>query len=337
MTAPEISVLLPVRDAAATLGTALESLRRQSFGDFECVVADDGSRDSSRDVARSAAARDPRFTLLELPRRGIVEALNDGLAACRGRFVARMDADDVSARRRFEAQRTTLLADASLAATGCHVRSFPRGAIPEGRLRYERWLNSLASPEHVTRDRFVECPIAHPTLFARTEVLRRYAYRDVGWAEDYDLVLRWLGDGKRVGVTPARLLLWRDGPKRHSREHARYSASAFVECKAEFLATSFLSPTPTYVLWGYGDTGRLLARALATRDKRPSHIVEVHPRRVGARIFGAEVIPPSGLLELPSPRPPVVVSVAGADARATIRAFFTTHDLREGSDFVCAA
>lgn len=337
MTAPEISVLLPVRDAAATLGAALESIRRQSFRDFECIVADDGSVDASRDVAASAAARDPRFTLLALPRRGIVETLNDGLAACRGRLIARMDADDVSARLRLEAERATLVADPSLAATGCHVRTFPRGAMAEGRLRYERWLNSLASADDVHRDRFVECPVAHPTLVARSEVLRRYGYRDAGWAEDYDLVLRLLGDGERVGVTPRRLLLWRDGPKRHSREHPRYAANTFFECKAEFLAASFLARASTYVLWGYGDTGRTLARALSARAKRPTHIVEIHPRRIGARIFGADVISPSALLELPSPRPPVVVSVAGAEARAIIRAFFAAHDIREDSAYVFAA
>lgn len=334
---PEISVLLPVRDAAATLGAALESLRRQTFGDFECVVADDGSRDGSRELAARVCAEDPRFELLALPRRGLVEALNDGLAACRGRFVARMDADDVCSRFRFEAQRETLLADPTLAAAGCHVRTFPRGARAEGRLRYERWLNSLATPEDVRRDRFVECPVAHPTLFARGELLRRHAYRDTGWAEDYDLVLRLLGDGERVGVTPRRLLLWRDGAERHSRAHARYAPEAFVECKAEFLASSFLAAANTYVLWGYGDTGRALARALARRGKRPSHIVEIHPRRIGERIFDAPVIAPPGLLELPPPKPRVVVSVAGAEARGIIRGFLSTHGFGEDSDYVCAA
>lgn len=336
MTRPEISVLLPVRDAAATLGAALESIRRQSYGDFECVIVDDGSADESRDLASDLARRDARFRVLALPRRGIVEALNDGLGACRGRFVARMDADDVSCRRRFEAQRATLLADPKLAATGCHVRTFPRGALHAGRLRYERWLNSLGGAEDVWRDRFVECPIAHPTLFARADVLRRYAYREAGWPEDYDLVLRLLGDGERVSVTPRKLLLWRDGAGRHSRSHPRYAANTFFECKAEFLATSFLQGAAAYVLWGYGDTGRTLARALAARGKRPSHIVELHPGRIGERIFGAPVIAPTGLLELPSPRSPIVVSVAGAEARATIRAWLREHAFGEETH-VCAA
>lgn len=333
---PEVSVLLPVRDALATLGAALESIRRQTFGDFECVVADDGSLDASRDVVVEFARRDPRFRVLALPRRGIVDALNDGLEACRGRFIARMDADDVSCRRRFESQRATLVADSKLAAAGCHVRTFPRSRANAGRLRYERWLNSLFSADDVRRDRFVECPVAHPTLFARAEVLRRYAYRDAEWAEDYDLVLRLLGGGERVGVTPQKLLLWRDGSARLSRKHARYGANAFIECKAEFLAASFLRNADAYVLWGYGDTGRNLARALAARGKRPSHIVELHPRRIGARIFGAEVIPPAALLELKG-APPIVASVAGAEARATIREYLESHGFREDSAYVCAA
>ena len=61
MQAPLVSVLLPVRDAEATLGAALRSVARQSEPRFECVVVDDGSQDASRARAGAFAARDPRF------------------------------------------------------------------------------------------------------------------------------------------------------------------------------------------------------------------------------------------------------------------------------------
>lgn len=337
MSAPEVSVLLPVRDAAPTLGAALRSLERQTFRDFECVIADDGSIDESRAVANETARRDARFFVLELPRRDIVATLNDGLAACRGRFVARMDGDDLSHRWRLAAQLETIRSEPNLAAVGCHVRTFPRERASTGRLRYERWLNSLVNASDVRRDRYVECPIAHPTLLCRRDVLTRYAYRDTAWPEDYDLILRLLESGENIGMTPRTLLLWRDGAARLSRTHPRYAEGTFVVCKADFLARSFLCADSAYVLWGYGDTGRNLSRALAVHDKRPSHIVELHPGRIGMRIFGAPVIAPAGLLELKEQRPKIAVSVSGSEARGLIRGWLSEHGFAEGEDYVCAA
>ncbi|HYE97708.1 MAG TPA: glycosyltransferase, partial [Planctomycetota bacterium] len=70
---PEIpvSVLLPVRDAERTLPAALESLRRQTLGEWELVAVDDGSRDGSRALLEAAAARDPRVRVFSGPPAGI--------------------------------------------------------------------------------------------------------------------------------------------------------------------------------------------------------------------------------------------------------------------------
>ena len=87
--------------------------------------------------------------------------------------------------------------------------------------------------------------------------------------------------------------------------------------------------------WGYGRTGRMLANALAQLDLEPSHIVEVHPRRIGQRIRHAEVITSDELAMLPGR--PVVASVAGAGARREIREALAKMNYREGRDFVCAA
>ena len=90
MSAPAISVLLPVRDAAATLPACLRSIARQSEPDFECVIVDDGSQDGSLALARRVARADARFRVLARPPEGLVESLNAGLAACRGRYLARV-------------------------------------------------------------------------------------------------------------------------------------------------------------------------------------------------------------------------------------------------------
>ena len=336
---PKISILLPMRNAAATLLACLRSIQRQSEPNWQCIMVDDGSQDDSADRARWFTERDPRFHLIEIAPHGLVEALNSGLPHCRGPFIARMDADDIMHRHRLVMQVQALETHASLAAVGCHVRLFPRRHLRDGRLAYERWLNRMTSARRIREDAFVECPIAHPTLMIRRNVLLAFGYRDCGWPEDYDLMLRLLTHGYAIGMVPKRLLSWRDHPNRLSRTSQIYSIERFTACKAAFLSTSFLAATDTYILWGYGSTGKALRRALAQHGKHLASIVELHPRRLGKIIHQAPVIPPEALVAawVQTPRPPVVVSVAGERAREDIRAAMQAMGFQELRDFVCAA
>jgi DNA-binding transcriptional regulator YdaS (Cro superfamily) len=215
------------------------------------------------------------------------------------------------------------------------VRLFPRRRISDGLRRYEHWLSSIRDAEDVAREAFIECPLAHPTLMLRRSVLERHRYHDVAWPEDYDLVLRLLAAGEALGSVPERLLHWRDGSGRLSRRSVRYSIAAFTHCKAEYLARGFLRGASRYVLWGYGDTGKALAAALAARRKQPAAIVELHPGRLGQLIRGVRVIAPS---QLPAvERRPLLVSVAGLQPRTEIRAALAQMGFRERRDFVCCA
>ncbi len=332
---PRVSVLLPVRDAAATLAASLRSVSRQRLADLECIVVDDGSRDASLAIAQRHARGDPRFRVIAQPALGLVPALERGLAECGAALVARHDADDCMHRDRLALQVAALDGDAGLAGVGCHVRLFPRGALGPGMRAYERWLASVRTPADVRREAFVECPLAHPSLVLRSDVLRAHGYRDAGWPEDYDLVLRLLCAGRELGVVPRRLLAWRHTPGRLSQRSAVYAPDRFTACRAHYLASGPLARGRGYWLWGYGGTGRALAKALRAHGRHPEAIVELHPRRIGQRIQGARVIAP-GDLGAPGALP-LVVSVAGAEARALIRADLTQRGFCEGRDYVCAA
>lgn len=333
--ARRISVLLPAWNAERTLPACLRSLVRQSEPRFECVVVDDGSGDATPKVVRGFAAADPRFRLVSQPHAGLVAALDAGLAECSAPFVARLDADDLAHRERFALQLEALEHGPGLAAVGCHVRVFPRQELAPGLRAYERWLNGIGDAAQVRREAFVECPVVHPTLMFRREVLGSLGYREMGWPEDYDLVLRTLAAGHEIGVVARRLLAWRDGPRRLWRSHDTYAQERFTACKAAFLAAGFLAGTEHYALWGYGATGKALRRALAEHGKRPAEIVELHPGRLGESIHGARVVPPEALTSLP--RRPLLVSVSGETPRNEIRAWLARRGYEEGADFVCTA
>ena len=322
-------------NAATYLDECLDSIASQIFREFECWIVDDGSTDGSSEIAKRYCQRDPRFQCLSLPHQGIVAALNTAISHCKGSYIARMDADDRMHPERLALQQETMQENPSWIATGCHVRCFPHDQLGDGFKRYEAWLNQLTTAESIRRESLIECPIAHPTLFMRRSRLTTPLYRDCGWPEDYDLLLRWLNQGATVGTVPKYLHDWRLSPQRLSKTHPRYAESAFTRCKAAFLAQHFLEKQAHYILWGYGATGKALKKALTQHGKTPAYIVEVHPRRIGKVIQHAPVIEAHELKQLR--HLPLVVSVAGAKPRQQIRDALKQMHFIEEKDYVITA
>lgn len=333
---PTISVLLPCRDAAAYLCDAAASLSAQTFGDFEVIAVDDGSVDGTWELLLEWADRDSRVRPVRLERRGLVPALAAALSEAGGSLVARMDADDVAEPDRFEAQVDLLQAQPEVAACGTHVRYFPREAVREGALRYERWLNSLSTPASVERDIFVECPLAHPTLMARRPALLEVGgYRDEAWPEDYDLVLRLWQAGHRLANVPRVLLHWRESPERASRTEPRYTPGAFRRCKVQYLARTLAAGRDGVVVWGAGPVGKAFARELRAQRLRLRAFVDLDPRKIGQEIHGVPVIAPA---EIDRYRGALAVAAVGSPgAREDIRAALDGAGWREMIDYCAVA
>lgn len=297
---PRVTVVLPCRDAAARLPEAIASLEAQTFRDFEVIAVDDGSEDETFALLYAWARRDGRVRVLRSPVRGVVGALAAGVAAAHGELVARMDADDVADPTRLERQVALLDARPGIAACGTGVRYFPEDLVRDGARRYERWLNALVEPEQIERDLFVECPIAHPTLVVRRSALLGVGgYRDLGWPEDYDLVLRLWAAGYRMANVPDVLLHWREGADRASRTDPRYSPDAFRRCKVGFLRRTLLPGRAGAVVWGAGPVGKAFARELLAQHVPLLAFVDLDPRKIGQTIHGAPVVAPSGLDRFP--------------------------------------
>lgn len=333
---PLVSVLLPVRDGARWLEEALDSLERQTFEDFEVVAVDDGSTDATGEILRRRARRDLRVRVIERPAAGIVSALETARSAARGRYLARMDADDVARPERLERQLALLEADATLAGCGCGVEYFPRGAVRSGARRYERWINALVEPAAIERDVFVECPVPHPTFFLRATAVEGVGgWRERGWPEDYDLVLRLWEAGERLGKVPEVLLEWRERPDRLSRTDPAYAAEAFRRCKIHYLERTLLEDRDGVVVWGAGPTGKAFGRALKRAGLRLRAWVDLDPRKIGKRIHGAAVVAPDGIGAYQGAL--CVAAVGQHGARGEIRDALEAAGWIEMEDFVAVA
>lgn len=335
MSPPVVSVVLPVRDGAATLGAALASLASQSLRDFEVLAVDDGSADSTPRILRDLADRDPRFRVFRTPRRGIVPALQRGLASARAPFVARMDADDLCRPARLTAQ-LEFLRRTGLDGCGAQVHCFPASAVTPRAAEYAAWLNAMTDWPTVAANLFVECPLAHPSFMFRAEALASVGgYRDRGWPEEYDLLLRLWRAGRRFASVPQALLEWRHGPNRLSRSHPAYSLDAFRACRVHHLRRSLLVGREGVVVWGAGPTGKSLALEFLRQGVPVAGFVEVNPRKIGQQIHGAPV------RDAASARSWSAVLHVGAVARSAgrraVREAAAQAGLKEGREFVSMA
>ncbi|MFL5375265.1 MAG: glycosyltransferase [Myxococcales bacterium] len=328
-----LSVLLPARNAAATLAAALEGLFAQRDApEFEIVCVDDASSDATPRILAEARARDPRVRVVPGEGRGFVAALQVGLRHCRGDLIARMDADDLVEPDRLRLQADALERDRSLAAVGSLVRCFP-GPLSPGLARFEAWLDSVVSKDECRRARFIEAPLVHPSMtFRRSAVEAVGGFREAGWAEDWDLQLRLLEAGFELCKVPRVLLHWRDSPARLTRTGTAYALNRMIELRAHHLARGPLRGR-LFDLWGAGPTGKRLARALETRGLRPRRFIDVAPGKRIAR--GLPVEPPDAL---GPPGEAIVVCAVGAPgAREEIRGDLATRGYREGEDYLFAA
>jgi glycosyltransferase involved in cell wall biosynthesis len=332
---PRISVLMPVRNEERFLQGALDSLFRQTFQQWELVAVDDGSTDSTPAILAAAAAAEKRVRPITLPGQGLVPALNAGLAACRAPLIARMDGDDICHPRRLETQSAFLDHHPEIGLVASPCRHFPRATLRRGMIDYERWQNALADHGLISRDLFVESPFVHPGVMLRRKLLEEVgAYRECGWAEDYDLWLRLAAAGTRFARLSGPPIFWRDHPARATRTMELYAADSMRRCKLHHLRSGYLKDVDELVLAGAGQEARAWQRLLCAEGIKVSNWLDIDPRKIGRVLHGALVLRPEEL-ELKGRKMLVAIGLRGA--REQFRLTAGRLGWQEGTDFVCVA
>ena len=326
------SVILPVWNAEKTVVRAAESILAQSFGDLELVIVDDGSTDASRDALETLAASDKRVNLISFEeRQGVVMASNFALAHATGEFVARMDADDVAHPDKLKKQIALMRERPELDVASCGVRV---EGCTEGFQRYIDWSNGLVQSGQIARERFIESPVVNPTALFRGEILRAFGgYRDVEWAEDYDLYLMLLDAGMAIAKVPEILFDWNDGESRLTRTDGRYSQDNFLRAKAHFLGRMPTVRKHGALICGAGPIGKRIGRFLRDNEGVNVHsFFEVNPRRIGKTIGGIPVLAQEEMKRDEA----VLLSAVGLEgARDLIRGLASDARYEEGVNFFC--
>lgn len=334
-----VSVLLPVRNGMPELEAAVGSIRAQTLDDWELIAVDDGSTDGTGPYLDHMAQADPRIRPFHQPPGGIVAALNAGLVEARAQFIARMDADDLSHPDRLASQAGYLEMHPETGIVSCLVHFGGNADASAGYAAHVDWLNGLTDHESMALNRFVDAPVAHPSVMFRRQLIDDHGpYTDTEVPEDHDLWLRWFEQGVRFGKVPDSLLTWNDPPSRLSRCDPRYAPEAFYRLKCDCLLRHL---TPERLrgrsiwLWGAGRITRKRFRPLGESLGGFAGLIDPDPAKVGSTLDGALV---RSAEDLPSPTKAFIVSgVGNRDARDRIRSHLRNHGWIEGQDYLCAA
>jgi len=196
---PVVSVIMSMRNSAATVGSAVRSVRLQSLRDWELIVIDDGSSDQSSAIV--GEFHDERIRIIgESHSAGLATRLNQAVALARGEFIARMDADDICFPERFARQVARLREDPQLDLVGCGAVVFASGGELVGEMPV-----GLRHQDVVARP-FVGFPFPHPTWCGRADWFRKNPYDSrLRYAEDQDLLLRSFRHSKLAGLATVLL------------------------------------------------------------------------------------------------------------------------------------
>lgn len=319
---PELSVLLPVRNARPWLPAALASIARQTFPDFEIVAVDDGSTDGSGEWLERHAQTERRLRVIRTPANGLPGALNTALGAARGTLLARHDADDVSHRERFERQLTLLRTRPEIAVAGTRVRLFPAAQAGAGMRRWAAWHNALLEHDAMRREALIDSPLAHGTAMLRHTALEAVGgWAEHGWAEDLDLWVRLFEAGYRFVKLPRALYGWRQHPESATRTDPRYDHERFLALKCAALERGLLAGARGVTLVG---VGRSLARWHEALDARGFSIARLEAKRAAG-------VRPDALV------PPIVLAFVAPASRLGWRAALAELGRVELRDFIFVA
>lgn len=330
---PAISVMMPVHNAAKTLPECLDSLLGQDFEDFELVAVNDQSTDDSVPIIEAYA--NPRFRIIDNPNKGMIPAMNLGLAHSRANIVARMDADDIMYPDRLSAQYEYLQEHDDIALLASQVRLFPEAEISDGMREYIRWQNGCLSHQQISNDLYVESPLAHPSIMYRKSVVQGLGgYREGLFPEDYDLWFRMHQQGHGMAKIPRVLLDWRESALRYTRTNPACSREAFDGIRARYLARDKrLTKGRPLVVWGAGRKSRQRATRLLDKGFRIEAWIDIDPRKIGNRIDGVPVVDHLWL-KSQRPRPFILNYVNNHGAREDIATALESMGYQSGEDFL---
>ncbi len=320
---------MPVKNAGQTILAAIDSILNQTLSEFEFIIIDDHSTDNSLKII--VTKKDTRIHVIKNIGKGIAHALNTGLSHAQGKYIARMDADDIAHPSRLERQYEFALKNPNIDVVSCLVKHLSSNNYNhEGYAHHVDWINSILTSEDHYAHRFTDAVVAHPTVFFKAELIKKYGNYSAGnLPEDFELWLRWMDHGLRFAKVPALLLDWTDYPDRLSRTNANYKTEHFFKVKAHYFSKWYNRQTvKTEIwIWGYGHKVFKKATYFSDAGLKIEGFIDLKSRPEASRkVVMVERLNPK-LHQL------YLVLIGDREGKKTISEYFSERNLKLGEDY----
>ncbi len=181
---PKVSVIMPVYNGEKYLKESIDSILCQTIRDFEFIIIDDGSTDSTGEIIKSY--KDPRIVYIKNEKNlGISRSLNKAIEVASGEYIARMDADDISLPNRLKKQINCLSKNKNIGVCASSIIVFGNG---------QEYIRTFSRKNNYLKtDMLFSCCLAHPTVMIRASVMKKnhLCYNsEFDGMEDYELWIR---------------------------------------------------------------------------------------------------------------------------------------------------
>ncbi|PKQ46806.1 glycosyltransferase family 2 protein [Confluentibacter flavum] len=332
MQQPLISVLIPFKNTEIYLTDCLESVLIQTYKNWEVIIVDDGSTDSSYTLVELYALKDNRIKLYKNTGNGIIDALQLAFKHSQGDFISRMDSDDIMHPNKLNTLATNLMTYGRHHVAVGLVNYFSDEGIKEGYGNYETWLNNLTKTGTNYSEIYKECVIPSPCwMIHRDDLMACDAFNANTYPEDYDLAFRFYKHGFKCIPCNSILHYWRDYSTRTSRTHIHYAQNHFTSLKIHHFLDIDYNKNKTLNIWGAGNKGKIIAKTLVEKNI-PFEWICDNPKKIGRDIYGKKLKAFNELKTIENPQS--IITVANKKAQTEIRTFLNVLNMKPIEDYV---
>lgn len=329
---PLVSILIPFKNTEAYIEACLVSVLNQTYTNWELLIVDDTSSDSSFNIVKKFAKNDERIILLKNQGAGIIDALQLAFKNSKGAFITRMDSDDIMHTCKLEVLVNNLLKHGKQHVAVGLVNYFSEDGIKEGYKNYEIWLNNLTKTGSNYSEIYKECVIPSPCwMIHRNDLIACDAFNPNRYPEDYDLAFRFYKHHYKCIPCDTMIHDWRDYSSRTSRTHEHYAENHFIDIKLHYFLELDYNSNKSLVVWGAGNKGKTIAKTLI-KKAIPFEWICDNPNKIGRDIYGKILKPFHFLKDIKNPQS--IITVANKEAQIEIKNYMNSLSMKNVYDYV---
>ena len=260
-----ISVVMSVYNCEHYLKESIESMLNQTYRNFEFIIIDDGSTDNSLKIINCYAKLDKRIVVVSRENKGLVKSLNEGFELAQGKYITRMDADDISHLKRLELQNEFMEENLNIDFCGTNYRYIGDGVSKEENkiLEEENYVVKKKKGENLVIGSGYS--ICHPTFFIRKSSIQDVGFYDEKYkfAEDLAYQIKFLRKNKSIHLINKTLMYVRKHSNSKSKIEIVENAEETMRLRIDYINDKYCLENKRLFIWGAGGGGELLTNYLS--------------------------------------------------------------------------